>query len=156
MVIILDTPFGLGDLSTETYPHVYITNLQINGPAQSVTVMAEVGRMGENSAWSAAPANTVFQLNMTGEQLYPFFFEKPTTLDDSLWNQVESLIYKEVQTARPRFAGKLGDGFPEAKLENEIETPSTETQAPSEPVAEESAPADEKAPEPETASDASA
>jgi hypothetical protein len=149
MVIILDTPFSLGDLSPEKYPHVYITNLIVNGPAQTVTVMAEVGTVGENYAWTGAPANTVTQLNLSGEQLYPFFFQKPDTLETSLWDQTETLVYHELQKAFPRYAGKLGSGLPEPKPAEE--TPTTEEPA-SEPVAE---PATETAPEPETPSDAS-
>lgn len=137
MVIILDTPFSLGDLSSETFPHVYITNLMINGPAQTVTVMAEVGIVGENYAWTGAPANTVTQLNLSGEALYPFFFQKPHTMEESLWDQVETLVYQEIQKAYPRYAGKLGSGLPEPKPADEPAT-------------------DDKAPEPEAESDASA
>jgi hypothetical protein len=150
MVIILDTPFSLGDLSTETYPHVYVTNLLINGPAQTVTVMAEVGKVGEGYSWQSAPANTQTQLNLSGEQLIPFFFQKPSNMDESLWDQTETLVYQEIQKAVPRYAGKLGSGLPEATPAEEPKTPEAEPEA---PAAE---PATETAPETETAPDASA
>lgn len=131
MVIILDTPFSLGDLSPETFPHVYIINLMINGPAQAVVVTAEVGKMGQNSVWVSAPANTQFQLNMGGEQLYPFFFRIPENLEESLWDQVEALIYQEIQKAVPRYAGSLGSGLeetePQSVPESVPESPKPET-----------------------------
>jgi hypothetical protein len=113
MVIILDTPFGLGDLSDEKFPHVYVTNLMINGPAQTVTVVAEVGIVQADGSWKGAPVNTSFQVNITGQDLLPFFTQKPGDLETSLWDQVESLVYAQVQQIRPRFAGKLGSGIVE-------------------------------------------
>ena len=56
MVIILDKPFSLGDISAETYPHVYATRLTVDGPSQSVTVAAEAGTMTDQG-WQPTPTN---------------------------------------------------------------------------------------------------
>ncbi|RYF50765.1 MAG: hypothetical protein EOO38_04895 [Cytophagaceae bacterium] len=143
MVINLEQPFSLGDLSPISFPHVYISRLIIDGPSQTVSVQYEMGVMSPDNVWTPTPVPTMATINMFGAALYPFFFTKPNTLDTSLWDQVEALVYGEIQTQLPRLAGVIGNptspAVEEQKQEPTETTPVTETLAPApeiEPAAE--------------------
>lgn len=115
MVIILDKPISLGDISTDTFPHCYITNFYVNGPAVMVQIAYEFGRMkaptAENpSGWNPCPAYLNKQFSLQGSELVPFFSTMGDS-NDSLWDEVEKAIYLEIQKQDPRTAGTLGLGY---------------------------------------------
>lgn len=107
MIIVLDRPYSLGDLSDTTYPHCYASRLVIDGTQQSVMVTYEYGRMDENDRWTPTPIYTGETIVLTGEALVPFFFTRPTSMDASLWDQTETIVYREIQARVPRLAGKI-------------------------------------------------
>lgn len=116
MVIILDKPVTLGDISPDEFPHVYVTNFYVNGPAVSVQVTYEFGRMrppsAENqSGWNPTPVNMTRQFTLGADQLVPFFTSKPESVDESLWDLVETAIYAQIQKVDDRAQGKLGLGY---------------------------------------------
>jgi hypothetical protein len=115
MVIILDKPVSLGDISSDTFPHCFVTNFYVNGPAVMVQVAYEFGTMkapsAENqSGWNPCPAFLNKQFSLQGEQLVPFFSTQGES-GSSLWDEVEKAIYVEIQKQDPRTAGTLGLGY---------------------------------------------
>lgn len=105
--IVLDAPYKVGDLApNDAYPHVYITTMYLNGPALSMSVTYEFGTM--NGGWQRAPFVAAQIVQVNGADLVPFFASK---YDDKgspyLWDQVEELIYRQIQAANPRCAGTI-------------------------------------------------
>ncbi len=109
MVIILDKPFSLGDLGASTYPHAYVSLLLVDGPNQTVSVQYEMGEMASDNTWTPTPVSTREMIHMQGAALLPFFSTKPANTTTSLWDQVETLVYGELQALVPRLAGVIGN-----------------------------------------------
>ena len=115
MKVTLATPYTVGDLNPDvTYPHVYITTFFVNGPARSATIQFEVGTLTASDdpmgLWSKAPEVPSMVLNINGADLYPFFGNEVASginVSPYLWDQVESLLYAQIQAANPRLAGSL-------------------------------------------------
>jgi len=118
MVISLDTPFSLGDLSPDTYPHCYITSFNVNGRAQNLVATYEYGLMQSDGIWVPTPVSTSGTLLLSGIELFPFFSTLPTDMTRSLWEQVTVLSYQELQKRFARMAGKIIEpvGATEAQL----------------------------------------
>ena len=115
MKITLDTPFAIGDLGPDaTYPHVYITTFFVNGPAALAQITYEIGELGAPTddnpmgAWNKAPYVPTATTSINGSDLYPFFMSKAETGDTPLWDQVEALMYAQIQKSDTRLAGKIG------------------------------------------------
>jgi hypothetical protein len=107
MVISLTTPFSVGDLSPDTFPHCYITSFVVNGRAQNLLATYEYGLMQSDGTWVPTPVPTGGTLLLSGEELSPFFSTLPTDLAKSLWDQVTILSYGELQKRNPRMAGTI-------------------------------------------------
>lgn len=109
--IVLDAPFAMGDLEPGvSYPHVYITTLYLNGPALSMTITYEIGTMA--NGWNPASLVPTRTLRIEGAELVPFFAAKgaePSEASTSLplWDQVEGLMYMQVQAHDARCAGAI-------------------------------------------------
>lgn len=106
--IVLDAPYTTGDLNPDArYPHVYIVSLYLNGPMLSMSITYEFGEMREQ--WYPAPLVPAVTLQLNGAQLIPFFSTEAST-DGSmyLWDQVESLMYEQIQATNARCAGRIG------------------------------------------------
>jgi hypothetical protein len=103
---VLDEPYKTGDLAPDVkYPHVYITTLFLNGPGLTMQISYEFGTM--QGQWVAAPNVPTQTLALQGFDLVPFFTQQPTDATTPLWDQVETLMYKQVQASNARTAGTI-------------------------------------------------
>lgn len=107
MVIVLEVPFSLGELSSAPFPHVYASSLTVDGKSQTVLIRFEFGEMDENGTWNPTPIDTGRTVVLSGERLIPFFYTCPSVTDISLWDQVETLVYRELQATEPRLKGTI-------------------------------------------------
>lgn len=117
MKIVLATPYSVGDLAPdESFPHCYITQFYVNGAGRNATITYEVGSLAAPSdtdpmgLWTKAPFVPAGTLQIVGADLYPFFSNVVNTdpsVSQLLWDQVETLLYTQIQAAEPRLAGEL-------------------------------------------------
>lgn len=111
MLIALDTPFSVGDLNKGvSYPHVYITGFNVNGSAMFAMIHYEIGTFTPGTplgTWKKAPEVPGRDVTLSGELLYPFFLTTPTDTERPLWDQVEELLYAQIQGNDARCVGTI-------------------------------------------------
>lgn len=134
MIIALKNAYSVGDLAPDTtFPHVYITTFYVNGPGQTAIINYEIGTMSPPTAdtpmgtWVKAMQVPALTLQINGADLYPFFMSQvqmphdavpgddtvdpPIPAQDAisgnLWDQVETLLYQQIQKSDARLEGKF-------------------------------------------------
>lgn len=113
MKISLDTPFTVGDLAPDaSYPHVYIITFYVNGPAMMASISYEIGTLTPDvssplgATWEKAPEVSARSVQIQGKELIPFFVTQGEE-GASVWDQVERLLYAEIQGHDERLAGTV-------------------------------------------------